>query len=97
MVTGTEFKRMITESGPASQNPEAVKKIIFCTGKVFYDLIKARRDLGEQVVPVTKFTTIPSELEHCFSLTINIHWGPTIRTSDQCRSEAGAEGSVAPS
>ena len=53
MVTGTEFKRMITESGPASQNPEAVKKIIFCTGKVFYDLIKARRDLGEQVVPVT--------------------------------------------
>ncbi len=47
MVTGTEFKRMITDSGPASQNPEAVKKIIFCTGKVYYDLIKARRDLGE--------------------------------------------------
>ena len=46
MVTGTEFKRMICDSGPASENPESVKKVIFCTGKVFYDLVKARRDAG---------------------------------------------------
>ena len=49
MVNGTDFKRMITEAGPASQNPEAVKKLIFCTGKVYFDLIKARRDGGENI------------------------------------------------
>jgi 2-oxoglutarate dehydrogenase E1 component len=46
MGPSTEFKRMICDSGPASQNPEGVKKVIFCTGKVFYDLAKARRDAG---------------------------------------------------
>ena len=46
MVPGTEFKRMITEDGQASQNPEGVKKIIFCTGKVYYDLKKARSEAG---------------------------------------------------
>merc|ERR1712083_852369 len=39
-VPGTEFKRMILESGSASTNPASVKKVLFCTGKVYYDLIK---------------------------------------------------------
>ena len=46
MVPGTEFKRMIPDDGPASQNPDAVKKVIFCTGKVYYDLRKARNEAG---------------------------------------------------
>merc|ERR1719447_1883494 len=29
----TEFKRMILDNGPASENPAAVQKILFCTGK----------------------------------------------------------------
>uniref|UniRef100_A0A0K2UIX6 2-oxoglutarate dehydrogenase, mitochondrial n=1 Tax=Lepeophtheirus salmonis TaxID=72036 RepID=A0A0K2UIX6_LEPSM len=47
MTPDTEFQRMICESGSASQNPQSVKKLIFCTGKVYYDLIKARRTAGK--------------------------------------------------
>jgi len=43
---GSEFQRMILDNGPASEKPAAVQKILFCTGKVYYDLIKERRDLG---------------------------------------------------
>jgi hypothetical protein len=46
MVLGTEFERLIPDDGPAAQDPASVKKAIFCTGKVYYDLIKARRDAG---------------------------------------------------
>lgn len=44
MLEGTEFQRLIPESGPACKAPDGVKKIIFCTGKVYYDAIKAIRD-----------------------------------------------------
>merc|ERR1712110_1376572 len=46
LLPGTEFKRMILDSGAASQNPAAVQKVLICTGKVYYDLIKERRDRG---------------------------------------------------
>ena len=46
MTPGTSFKRVLPEAGAAAQNPEGVKKLIFCTGKVYYDLIKHRRDAG---------------------------------------------------
>lgn len=44
MNEGTEFQRIIPDRGDAAQNPSGVKKLIFCTGKVFYDLKKARED-----------------------------------------------------
>merc|ERR1712066_70275 len=46
MTPGTIFQRIIKDNGPAADNPTGVKKVIFCTGKVYYDLIKARRDAG---------------------------------------------------
>jgi len=43
---GTEFQRMILDKGAASANPASIKKVLFCTGKVYYDLLKERRDRG---------------------------------------------------
>lgn len=44
MVEGTEFIRLIPDEGPASENPNDVRKLVFCTGKVYFDLNKARTD-----------------------------------------------------
>lgn len=51
MKDGSFFQRVISESGPAADNPSSVKKLAFCSGKVYYDLIKARRDakLDDQI------------------------------------------------
>jgi 2-oxoglutarate dehydrogenase E1 component len=37
---------LIPEEGPASKDPSAVKKLSFCSGRVYYDMIKERRDRG---------------------------------------------------
>ena len=42
MVEGTTFKRLIPDEGPAVDNAERVKKLLFCTGKIYYDLVKER-------------------------------------------------------
>lgn len=44
MIGDTGFVRMYSETGVASNEPENVKKLIFCTGKVYYDLIKKRKE-----------------------------------------------------
>lgn len=48
---GTHFQRVIPEDGPAAQAPDKVKRLLFCTGKVYYDLTRERkaRDMAEQV------------------------------------------------
>ncbi|XP_061692338.1 2-oxoglutarate dehydrogenase-like, mitochondrial isoform X2 [Syngnathoides biaculeatus] len=40
---GTKFKRLIPDEGPSGQSPEQVRRLIFCTGKVYYDLTKERK------------------------------------------------------
>ncbi|KAG9341028.1 hypothetical protein JZ751_019782, partial [Albula glossodonta] len=37
------FRRIIPDEGPASKSPEKVKRVIFCTGKVYYELAKQRK------------------------------------------------------
>lgn len=43
MSAGTKFKRLIPDEGIASQNPAQVKRVIFCTGKVYYELARERK------------------------------------------------------
>jgi 2-oxoglutarate dehydrogenase E1 component len=42
MLEGTKFQRLIPESGPAAEDPEHVKKLFFCTGKIYYEVAKER-------------------------------------------------------
>ncbi|XP_028632770.1 2-oxoglutarate dehydrogenase, mitochondrial isoform X1 [Grammomys surdaster] len=51
MLPGTHFQRVIPEDGPAAQDPHKVKRLLFCTGKVYYDLTRERkaRDMTEEV------------------------------------------------
>ncbi|XP_067879095.1 2-oxoglutarate dehydrogenase complex component E1 isoform X2 [Heterodontus francisci] len=44
MLPGTEFLRGIVEDGPAAEKPEEVKRLLFCTGKVYYELAKERKN-----------------------------------------------------
>lgn len=44
MTEGTEFLRIIPEEGIAAENPNKVKRLLFCSGKVYYDLKKARSE-----------------------------------------------------
>ncbi|XP_043650817.1 2-oxoglutarate dehydrogenase, mitochondrial isoform X2 [Drosophila teissieri] len=40
----SSFQRLIPDKGPAGKKPEGVKKLVFCSGKVYYDLFKERDD-----------------------------------------------------
>ncbi|KAF5288848.1 hypothetical protein FQA39_LY03727 [Lamprigera yunnana] len=55
MVTGTEFQRIKSDVGPASKNPGGVKRVMFCSGKVYYDLLKIRSEkkLENEIVITT--------------------------------------------
>jgi 2-oxoglutarate dehydrogenase E1 component len=39
---GQSFQRVIPDAGKVLENPDGVKKIVFCTGKVFVDIFNAR-------------------------------------------------------
>ncbi len=53
METGTSFHRVIGES-EASAADEAVRRVVLCTGKVYFDLAKARAKKGDDRVALVR-------------------------------------------
>lgn len=47
-----QFQTVITPASPTSDKP--VERIVLCSGKVFYDLEKRQRDLGDFEVPIIR-------------------------------------------
>ena len=45
LLPGTQFKRLIPDS-QAETKVNSIKKVLFCTGKVYYDLLKERSERG---------------------------------------------------
>ncbi|XP_071546217.1 2-oxoglutarate dehydrogenase complex component E1 isoform X4 [Panulirus ornatus] len=59
MLEDTEFQRIIPEDGPATQNAANVKRLIFCSGKVYYELTAARKEAGiEDKIAITRVEQI---------------------------------------
>jgi 2-oxoglutarate dehydrogenase E1 component len=47
MGEGTKFKRVLREQDPEIYTkPEGVKRVVFCTGKIYYELLEQREKLG---------------------------------------------------
>ncbi|CAH1388601.1 unnamed protein product [Nezara viridula] len=66
MTENSQFLRIIPDEGPAGQNREQVKRLVFCSGKVYYDLSKARRDRKLEgdvaIVRVEQISPFPYDL-----------------------------------
>lgn len=53
---------MIPENGAATSNASNVRKIVFCSGKVYYDLKKARSDKKlDSDICITRVEQVSSE------------------------------------
>lgn len=69
MLAGTKFKRLIPDQGPAAEDPARVKRVIFCTGKVYYELARERKQGNlEQDVAIIRLEQVQRS-HHGESLT----------------------------
>lgn len=61
MATGTRFKRFFREVDNAIvSNPDVVKSVIFCSGKIYYELVEARKDRKDvAIVRVEQIAPFP--------------------------------------
>ena len=53
MATGSSFKFIIPETDELVA-PEAVKRVVLCSGKVYYDLLMERRERGIKDVAIVR-------------------------------------------
>ncbi|KAH3861642.1 hypothetical protein DPMN_024576 [Dreissena polymorpha] len=66
MIEGTGFQRLIPDKGVCTKKPEGVKKLIFCTGKVYYELMKEREKMNrDETIAITRIEQV-SKNGACF-------------------------------
>jgi len=59
MTENTEFRRVIPDNGPAAQNTSDVTKLLFCSGKIYYDLAAERANKQLQAdVAITRLEQV---------------------------------------
>ncbi|MCX6620803.1 MAG: multifunctional oxoglutarate decarboxylase/oxoglutarate dehydrogenase thiamine pyrophosphate-binding subunit/dihydrolipoyllysine-residue succinyltransferase subunit, partial [Acidobacteria bacterium] len=51
-LTGGGFNEVLGEAGPIA--PDRVNRVILCSGKVYYDLLAAREERGEENAPIIR-------------------------------------------
>jgi 2-oxoglutarate dehydrogenase complex dehydrogenase (E1) component-like enzyme len=58
--------RVIPDEGPATENPNGVKKLVYCSGKVYYDLKKARNEKNlEKDIAIARLEQVQNILFCC--------------------------------
>ncbi|KAG7218759.1 hypothetical protein INR49_007296 [Caranx melampygus] len=66
MLPGTHFRRLIPDDGPAASSPEKVKRVVFCSGKIYYELMRERKNRGKDeevaVVRIEQLSPFPFDL-----------------------------------
>ncbi|EFC48328.1 2-oxoglutarate dehydrogenase [Naegleria gruberi] len=56
---GTSFKQVIDDETGAITDPKKVKRVVFCSGKVYYDLLSARTTQNVALVRVEQLAPFP--------------------------------------
>jgi 2-oxoglutarate dehydrogenase E1 component len=71
-------------------DPQKVKRIIFCSGKVFYDLVSARRERGANHIAISRITQLYPFPHTDFQAQIDMY--PNAKEVVWCQEEPGNQG-----
>ena len=70
--------------------PEKVSRVVFCSGKVFFDLLAARTELGREDVAIIRIAQLYPFPHDDFQATINLY--KNAREVLWCQEEPGNQG-----
>ncbi|HFB99390.1 MAG TPA: 2-oxoglutarate dehydrogenase E1 component, partial [Phaeodactylibacter sp.] len=52
--TGTRFQEVINDPAVTTRNTKKVKRVLFCTGKVYYDLVKEKSEKNREDIAIVR-------------------------------------------
>ncbi|MCH8258222.1 MAG: 2-oxoglutarate dehydrogenase E1 component, partial [Proteobacteria bacterium] len=87
-LTGGEFKTVLLDD--AVRNKDQVTRIVFCSGKVYYDLLKKQREDELQHIAIVRIEQLYPFPEQDLTKVISAH--PNIDTAVWCQEEPMNQG-----